>query len=326
MPAARPMPAVTRLLVVRTLLITAASAVAGAPARSGDCPRACLERAADTYWAAMLSHDPARLHAAPGLKFTENGVVLHPGQGLWRTLSGTGPHVLTFTDPAHGSVVTSALVLEGERPALLIARLAAPDGALSEIETLVARRETSTFLSPEGWYRARALLLQSLPPSAQRSREDLVRIAESYFNRLTDQKTPLPPFDERCNRVENGVQTTNNPDPFPGMHPAPLSSAVSRLGCAEQFALGTLSFVSRVRERRYVLVDESRGLVLALATFDHDGTAPPLARTPHGSLSSSLPSPYSYLVAELFKVDGGRIRHIQAIITQVPYGMRSPWP
>jgi hypothetical protein len=287
-----------------------------------------LERAADAYWEAILSHDPARMHAAPGLKFTENGVALRPGQGLWRTLSGTGPRVLTFTDPARGAVVTSALVREGDRPALLIARLAVAGGAVSELETLVARRETSTFLVPEGWYRARAVLLQPLEPPARRSREELVHIAESYFNRLTDATSPLPPFDARCNRVENGLQTTNNPDPFPGMHPAPLSAAVSRLGCAEQFALGTLSFVSRVRERRYVLADESRGLVLALATFDHDGTSASasVGARPHGTLSTSLPSPYSYLVAELFKVERGRIRHIQAVITQVPYGMGSPWP
>lgn len=317
------MPRLPRPGITGALILAAASAAISVPVRSAECDRACLERAAGRYWTAMLSHDPSRLNTTPGLKFTENGVVLHPGEALWRTVSRTKPRALTFTDPERGVVVTSGLVTEGGRPALLIARLAAPDGAVREIETLVARPETSPFLSPTGWYTSGALLLRSLVPAARRGREELVRIVESYFDRLADPKKPLPPFDARCNRVENGVQTTNNAEPFPGVHPAPLSSAVSRLGCAEQFALGTLSFVSRVRERRYVLADESKGLVLAFATFDHDGTLP--APGAHGTLSTGLASPYSYLVAELFKIDGGRIRHIQAIITQVPYGMRSPW-
>jgi hypothetical protein len=321
-----PIEPVPRPRMIAALLIALASPATAGAAPAPDCDRACLEQVADHYWSALLSHDPARLHGAAGLRFTENGVALQPGEGLWHSVSGTRSTPLTFADPARGVVVTSGVVLEGERPALAIARLVVSAGAVSGIESLVARRETSPFLAPEGWSRARDLLLQPLAPAARGSRGQLERIAESYFDRLTATTSPLPAFDERCNRVENGVQTTNNPDPFPGVHPAPLSPKVSRLSCAAQFTLGTLSFVSRVREPRYVLADESRGLVLAFATFDHDGGLPPAAGSPHGTLSAGLPSPYSYLVAELFKVDAGRIRHIQAIITQVPYGMRSPWP
>ncbi len=117
--------------------------------------------------------------------------------------------------------------------------------------------------------------------------------------------------------------TTNNPDPFPGVHPPPLNPAVSRLGCAQQFALGGISFVSRVRDRRYPLVDADRGLVLAWVIFDHDGTAPRSADGP--KLSSALPSPYSYTVAELFKIADGRIVQIQALFCLLPYGMESAW-
>ena len=36
--------------------------------------------------------------------------------------------------------------------------------------------------------------------------------------------------------------------------------------CREQFESGLLHFVSRIRDRRYVAVDEERGLVVALTS------------------------------------------------------------
>jgi len=318
--------------LIRALLTALALAPACGPiapaqqlAPPQDCDLACLKRAADAYWDALLAHDPARLPGASALTFSENGVRLRPGEALWRTISAAGPHEMTFMDVLRGTVVTSALVTEGGHRALLLARLTVTHGAIAQIETIVARREMTSFLAPQGWDRAHALVLKPLAPSARRSRAELVRIAQAYFDRLPDPDRPLPPLDPRCNRVENGVQTTNNPEPFPGMHPAPLSAAISRMGCAEQFALRRLNFVSRVRERRYVLADESRGLILALATFDHDGTASKRPGSSNPSLSTALPSPYSYVVAELFKIVDGKILHIDALITQVPYGMRSPW-
>jgi len=36
-------------------------------------------------------------------------------------------------------------------------------------------------------------------------------------------------------------------------------------------------------------------------------------------------TPNSVLIGELFKVRGGRIEHIEAVLEFVPYGMRSGW-
>jgi len=303
-------------------------ALLGAP-RSGkgavpDCDRACLTAIAHRYWAALLAHDPARLPQAASLRFTENNVRLPLGRGLWQTVSAVGRDDIVFAEVSRGEVATTAQVSEGSRSELLIARLKVLGGRISELETLVARRETSPYLRPEGWNEAQPLLMQDLPPASRGQRGALIGVAEAYFDRLPDASRPVPPFDPGCNRVENGVRTTNNPDPFPGVHPPPLNPAVSRLGCAAQFAAAGLSFVTRVRARRYPLVDEDKGLVLAWALFDHDGTAPP---SPTGvKLSSALPSPYSYAVAELFKIANGRIVQIQALICQLPYGMESAWP
>ncbi len=38
-----------------------------------------------------------------------------------------------------------------------------------------------------------------------------------------------------------------------------------------------------------------------------------------------LRQPYSSMIAEIFKIEEGRIRRIEALLTTVPYGMESGW-
>jgi hypothetical protein len=128
----------------------------------------------------------------------------------------------------------------------------------------------------------------------------------------------MPPVDPRCNRIENGVQSTNNPHPPTS---SPLNPALSRLGCLAQFETGALTFISKIRSVRYTLVDEEKGLVLASAIFDHDGVPHAAASGNAPRLSANLPSPMSFVVDELFKIDDGRIREIEAVISAVPYGI-----
>jgi hypothetical protein len=300
-------------------LVLAGPAIAHA---TDACNRACLENVAHAYWSALLAHDPARLPQAANLRFTENNVPLPLGRGLWQTVS-RAEGAITIVEEDRSEVATMARIAEGTHSGLAVARLKIEQGRVRELETLVARTETASFLRPGEWDGSP--MLQVLDPAAQVARNTLIQVAEQYFDRLPDPTQPTPPLDPDCNRIENGLRTTNNPDPFPGVTPSPLNPAVSRLGCAEQFASHSLSFVSRVRERRYPLVDVNRGLVLSLSLFDHDGTLPAAPGT-SVKLSAPLPSPYSYLVAELFKMRAGRIVLVQAFMTLVPYGMASAWP
>jgi hypothetical protein len=293
------------------------------PAHATDaCDRVCLENMAHAYWSALLAHDPARLPHAASLRFTENNVPLPLGRGLWQTVSRAEGAIIIIEE-GRAEVATMARIAEGTHEGLAFARLKIAQGRVRELETLVARRETASFLKPEDWDGS--AMLETLDPAARVSRNALIDVAQQYFDRLPDPARPTPPLDPECNRIENGLRTTNNPDPFPGVTPSPLNPAVSRLGCAEQFAGHSLSFVSRVRERRYPLVDVNRGLVLSLSLFDHDGTLPTAPGTAV-KLSAPLPSPYSYLVVELFKMRAGRIVLVQAFMTLVPYGMASAWP
>jgi hypothetical protein len=304
------------------LIAALALALPASSNATDSCDRACLENMAHAYWSALLAHDPAHLPHTATLRFTENNVPLPLGRGLWQTVSSAEGQI-TLIEEDRAEVATMARIAEGTHSGLAVARLKIAEGRVRELETLVARAETASFLRAADWDGSP--MLQVLEPAAQVPRNTLIQVAQQYFDRLPDPTRPTPPLDPDCNRIENGLRTTHNPDPFPGVTPAPLNPAVSRLGCAEQFASHSLSFVSRVRERRYPLVDTSRGLVLSLSLFDHDGTLPAAPGT-SVKLSAPLPSPYSYLVAELFKMRAGRIVLVQAFLTLVPYGMPSAWP
>ena len=70
---------------------------------------------------------------------------------------------------------------------------------------------------------------------------------------------------------------------------------------------GLMGFITRVRDRRFVAVDRERGIVFAFGFFDHDALN------------------WTWQLAELFKIEKGNIRRIEAINHRCPYGMNSGW-
>jgi hypothetical protein len=148
----------------------------------------------------------------------------------------------------------------------------------------------------------------------------MISIANGYFDTLQQNDgTLFTQFDEHCNRVENGVQTTNNPA-------AGKISFTMTLGCAEQFELGNFRYDDRLRARRYPLVDVERGLVLAGAFMDHAGRLGSYTLTDGRHVESRYRRPHSYYMLELFKINaGGKIQQIEAVFMSVPYHTRSVW-
>ena len=110
--------------------------------------------------------------------------------------------------------------------------------------------------------------------------------------------------------------------------PDPIKETVysSHWGCKEQFASGLIHFVSRIRDRRFVAVDREHGIVFAFCFFDHSAGKSRYYTTPDGRKAIEGPSePWTWQVAELFKVENGKIRRIEAILQRCPYGMNSGW-
>ena len=65
--------------------------------------------------------------------------------------------------------------------------------------------------------------------------------------------------------------------------------------------------VSRIRDRRFVAVDRERGIVFAFAFFDHEQIN------------------WTWQLAELFKIENGLIRRVEAVFHRAPYGTPSGW-
>jgi hypothetical protein len=298
-------------------------------AQTGPCDRDCLIGIAEQYLDALAAKDAKRLALAnPNVKYTENGQRLRIGDGLWNSMTGRGTYKLHVADTTAGQIVTFTTMRENNAPLILAVRLKVDNRRLSEIETQVARSEGGA-KNLEAMGQPRAAFTRLTPAADRMPRADLVRIANMYFSgmQLNDGKGQYP-FADDCNRIENGSQSTNAAGRDGQARPDP-KTATSYSGmwsCREQFESGLIHFVSRIRDRRYLAVDEERGLVVAFAFFDHDAGPSRTFQTPSGRTVTAGPvQPWTWQIAELFKVEKGLLHEIEAILERVPYGMPSGW-
>jgi len=159
--------------------------------------------------------------------------------------------------------------------------------------------------------------LQTVPAAERMSREDLTRVANSYFTGLANNTVHYAaPFWDSCERWENGNITTGRPRRAGGFD-------VLALGCREQQESGVFAFVTGIRNRRYPIVDRERGLVLSWIFFDHTGAVSELHLNNGQTIPSGVTAPLTYQIAELFQIRQGKIDQIEAVCLTVPYGMKS---
>jgi hypothetical protein len=121
----------------------------------------------------------------------------------------------------------------------------------------------------------------------------VLAIANRYFDAIEQADGQVSPFHPQCNRRENGVQTTNN------------AARNFPLGCEQ--GIDRLTYIPRVRNRRFPVVDEERGLVWAFVMFD-------------------MPSQdRSMRLSELFKIVNGEIPEIEALMINTPLDATTGW-
>jgi len=283
--------------------------------------RAELYALAEAYLDALESKDPARLAWADDAVFTENNVRLEPGDGLWNTISARRrSYDLKAADPATGQVAWFGLVEEHGHPAIMGLRLGVRAGKIAEVETIVCRSmEFGPFPSIETYVAPRPLMLADVPEDRRSPRDRMIAIANGYFDTLElNDGTLHTNFTDDCDRVENGLQTTNNPhiEGYP----------IAAMGCADQFRLGQYIYDDRLRGRRFPLVDEQKGIVLAAGFIDHTGKVVDVTWTDGVTRTRSVfHFPHSFALLEAFKIVDGRIAGVEAVFITVPYNMPSPW-
>lgn len=282
--------------------------------------RADLYARADAYLAALAANDPSRLIFTPDGVFTENNVQLRIGDGLWNTISAVRPgYDLKCADLDTGQVSWFGVVEEAGHPAIMAMRLAFAGNAISEIETIVCRAfEFGPFPEIAGYEKpVRLRLLADVPLAERVPRAQMIAIANGYFDTIQrNDGTLFTEFTDDCDRIENGLQTTNvEIEDYP----------IAAMGTADQFRLGQYIYDDRLRDRRYPLVDEEKGVVLAAGFIDHAGKVKEVTWTDGSRHTSIFHFPHSFVLLELFKIVGGKIADVEAVFVTVPYNMVSPW-
>jgi len=285
-----------------------------------ECDRECLFSLVDDYLEGLVAGDPSGIPWAEEVMFTENNVPLRIGDGLWGTITGMGDYDLRVADVKQGEVGFFGVVDEPSFSSLFAMRIKARHGRIAEVETVVLRTETEpkSIIWPEPVLEHKALFYDVLPEEKRQPRDRLISVADGYFDTLQlNDGTLFTEFHEDCNRVENGTKTTNNS--------SVEFTSVGALGCEEQFRQGNYRYDDRLRARRFPLVDEERGLVLASGFIDHSGQLDRYTLTDGREINSPIRYPHSFYLLELFRIEDGKIRQIEAVFVSVPYGMGSPW-
>jgi hypothetical protein len=292
------------------------------------CDRACLEGYIDKYLDAMKDNNPSLDLFTKDCKFTENGIQLPlGGEGLWYSMSGRANYKFYVPDMETRQVAYIGTVKEEVSPAAngkpakenivaVAIRLKIDDNdKISEAEQLVIRPErslsaeerpaTTSRFPPTGeavekMGAPHSIFMQAIPENERMSREELVKVANQYFEGLqrNDGKGYYP-FTDDCVRFENGTDVLVQTDPKTG--------AKTRMTCKKQFEESLKGIVTRIRDRRFVAVDQERGIVFAFGFFDH------------------LSINWTWQLAELFKIEKGNIRRIEAVFLKGAYGINSGW-
>jgi hypothetical protein len=312
------------------MLIFAAVAASGARAQSAppadydphfnyDCDRGCLNGFLDQVLAAIAAHDSSSLALARDVKYTENGQLLKIGEGFWGTASGPPTYKIYADDPQAGEAMFLGVLPENGAPVILSMRLKIELHRISEIEVLVARKEAGSIARPENLVTPNPIFAEAVPLAQRRSRQNMMAIANSYFNAIEKGHASFVPFDANCNRIESGVQTTNN------TAAATNPDSVLGLGCADQIKTRNFQPDSLIRDRRFAVIDEERGLVFVLGFFDHDATLRSYTLADGKTVKQTRTGPWTWEIAEMFKIQDGKIMRVEAIVNTGIYGMKSGW-
>ena len=267
----------------------------------------------DRYLDQLVKNDPTGLPVAKNVKITENGYTVQLGNGLFQTAEKI-TYKQYMADPSVGQVMVFGVVKESVLLANFMVRLKVVKNKITEIETIVARKDEASFASPEDLKEPKQVYARVVPELERSSRDKLIKIADSYFEGIEKNTGETVPFHKDCNRFENGTRTTNNPGTI-------------ETGCKEQFDNKVYAYITKVRDRRFLMADEEKGLVFGIVTFDMPGKRENFKYfpTPFDELPTRFYKPRSLLLAEMFKIVDGKILSIEAVMVNVPFGATSGW-
>jgi hypothetical protein len=267
----------------------------------------------DQYLNAVIKHDPTAAPLFVAFRQTENAVVVRPGTGTWKSVTGLGKLQRRYLDAVSGQAAYFGIVEEGANTAIVTVRVKVEDRKITEAEWLMARKgdpglngftptgePSGNFYEPD--YLAANPPPERVVPKAERASHDaLIAITNSYFDGLTTHDGSIIMAHPGCTRVENGRGMA-------GAAAAKDGKAKGGGDCASNLANLNVSIVAA---RRYPVADEEAQVVLAIAVF---------MRKPGTTTRRNV-------FGEWFVIDNNKIRNVFSSMFYPPSDQPVPnWP
>ena len=331
-------------MVLIGLFILGASTTSGAYEKYA-CDRECMVDFMKKYISALVKHDPKSVPFANEVKFVENTANIPVGKGLWVTASAIPTDFQIYAaDPEVQQVACIVMMKEAGNDILLGARLKLEDKKISEVEHHVIRDLDSSPFGKMGLNNLktpRPGLLEDVPEAERMPRWKLLEIGRTYYEALTREDGTLSPFAKECERHENGMVTAggkprkitsgsdaNMTEETRKMLEAVAATDPSANTCEGQISTGAFSYISEILNRRVLIADQQKGLVVGFSMFYHDSTLKEYPyKKPNGEteMRTSYQGTFNLPAVHFYKIKKGKIYEIEAIGFQIPYGIKSGW-
>ncbi len=309
------------------------------------CDRQCLVSLMKDYLAALVKHDPAAVPFDKEAKFTENTANIPVGDGFWVTASGgpTTEFQIYAADPVMQQVACLVMMKENSNQDVLLGvRLGLRRGKIAEAEHHVVRRDMGIRLA--NFQKPRPGLVEDLAPADRTPRDQMLDIGLSYYDALTGEDGTLAPFAEECERRENGSTSVGGkrepkPEPAksesakpqspPDPEMAKLINALARVPntCEGQISAGVFAYITEIKNRRLLVIDERKGLAVGFSNLYHDSKLKmqKIKGIPGLDSVPSFQGTFNMPAMHFFKIKKGKIYDIEATGLSLPYGTKTGW-
>jgi hypothetical protein len=306
------------------------------------CDRQCLVTLMKDYLAALVAHNPSAVPFDPYVKFTQNTANIPVGYGLWETASG-GPSEFQIyaADPVNQQVAGLFMMKENNKNILLGVRLALRRGKIAEVEHHVVPENE---IHLQNLIKPRPGLVEDIPPEERTPREQMLDIGLSYYDALTGEDGTLAPFAPECQRRENGGISVGGKREAPAAKEAKRDFAPPEAGdpemmklgkalslvpntCEGQITAGVWGYISEIRNRRLLVIDEQKGLAVGFSNLYHDSKLKnmKLKGVPGVDSVPAFQGTFNMPAIHFFKIRKGKIYDIEATGLVLPYGTKTGW-
>jgi hypothetical protein len=225
---------------------------------------------------------------------------------------------------------------------LLGARLRLQRGKIVEAEHHVVRDNLAGAMP--NLQKPRPGLIEDLAPADRTPRDQMLDIGLSYYDALRRGDGTLAPFAQECERRENGATSVGGIKAAPGPPAAkpqfpPQGSfdpEMAKLGralaaapktCEGQISAGVWAYITEIKNRRLLVVDEQKGLAVGFSNFYHDSKLKTMRLKGVPGLDSvpAYQGVFNMPAMHFFKIKKDKIYDIEATGLVLPYGTKTGW-